>query len=186
MKHVAMRYCEARPLLADGDVLLFRSRGLIWSLIAVGGRSCYTHAAMAGRWRRRVMCVEMTGGGGRAQALSNLVEQWPGKIDVYRAKGIPSVKRLRALDYMIDVTARPYGSWNLARAAVLHLPLIRCFVSPSLDDSEDDCRPQFCSQAIASAYRSVGYDLVPNLSDRLTEPGDLARSAMLEYQFTLI
>ncbi len=186
MKHVVMRYSEARPLLADGDVLLFRSRGWIWSLIAVAGRSHYTHAAMVGRWRRRVMCVEMTGGGGRAQSLSNLVERWPGTIDVYRTREIPVVKRLRAVDYMIDVTARPYGRWNLLRASLLHLPVVRCFANPSLDDAEDDRRPMFCSQAIASAYRSVGFDLVPNLCDRLTEPGDLARSALLEYQFTLI
>ena len=40
---------------------------------------------MAGWWKDRLMSVEMTSGGGRAQLLSNLVAQWPGVIDVYGA-----------------------------------------------------------------------------------------------------
>ena len=36
------------------------------------------------------------------------------------------------------------------------------------------------------AMRAGGVDPVPNLADRLTEPGDLARSAFYEYRFTLL
>jgi hypothetical protein len=53
------------------------------------------------------------------------------------------------------------------------------------DDALDGSLP-FCSQAVARAYREGWRDLVPCLADRYTEPGDLARSALLQYQFTLV
>jgi len=46
--------------------------------------------------------------------------------------------------------------------------------------------PMFCSQAVAWAYRVAGLDPTPNLPDRLTEPGDLARSPIFRYRFTLL
>ena len=82
---VLTAYSEARYRIHDADLLLFRRRNWYTRVIAVAGRSQYVHAAMAGWWKDRLMCVEMTSGGGRAQLLSNLVEQWPGVIDVYRA-----------------------------------------------------------------------------------------------------
>lgn len=202
MQHVAVDYRDARRKIADGDVLLFRPRGMMWRPIAVAGRSEYCHAAMAGWWNGRLMCVEMTAGGGRAQLLSNLVDRWPGTIDVYRldeiktalkqgfkdrvsADHVQNIIAHAALNRMIAVTGRRYGWWSLFRASLYHLPFFRFMVSPDTKDAEVSRWPQFCSEAVADAYRSAGVDLVPNLSDRLTEPGDLARSALLQYQFTL-
>ena len=188
-------YESVRRKIRGGDLLLFRPRGMIWRAIAVAGRSEYTHAAMAGWWNGRLMCIEMTGGGGRAQLLSNLVRRWPGAIDVFRAgacgaaKGEderPSFSRRVAVRAMIDITGRQYGWFNLLRAAVLHLPVLRFFVRPETDDAADTAWPPFCSQAVAMAARAGGVDPVPNLADRLTEPGDLARSPFYAYQFTLV
>ena len=41
-------------------------------------------------------------------------------------------------------------------------------------------------EAVSRACRRGGVDPVPNLADRLTEPGDLARSAFFGYRFTLL
>jgi len=184
-------YADARCKIRDGDLLLFRPRGWIWRVVGVAGRSCYTHAAMAGWWKvgptRRLMCVEMTAGGGRAQLLSNLAARWPGAIDVYRANAARrKFSRERALLRMIEITGREYGWWNLARAALVHLPIFRFLVRPATDDREATAWPPFCSQAAAEAYRAGGVDPVPNLADRLTEPGDLARSPFFQYRFTLV
>ena len=55
------------------------------------------------------------------------------------------------------------------------------------DDRAVDRRPPFCSHACAMADRLGGQvDPVPQLSDRLTEPADLARSPFYRYRFTLI
>ena len=80
-------YDTARHKIRDGDLLLFRrKRGLQGKLIAIAGRSEYSHAAMAAWWNGRLMCLEtVQGHGGRAVLLSTLVAENPGRIDVYRA-----------------------------------------------------------------------------------------------------
>lgn len=183
-------YCEARQQIVNCDVLLFRSRGAPWwQAIAAAGRSEYTHVGMAGWWDGDLMIVEMTSGGGRAQKLSNVVERWPGCIDVYglRPEFDRVFNRRIAMAAMRDITGKPYGKLNIVLASLYHLPVARLFVPPDLADHEDSPWPPFCSQAVSKAYREGGptIDLVPNLADRVTEPGDIARSAILQYRFTL-
>jgi hypothetical protein len=183
---IVVNYALARMEIQDADLLLFRPRGFLWRAIAVAGRSEYTHAAMAGWWGDRLMNVEMTSGGGRAQLLSNITRQWPGVIDVFRTN--PTRQRFskkKALAAMIAITGKPYGAWNLWRASLYHTPLVRFMVSPDVNDIETTRWPPFCSQAVAMACRSGGVDPVPQLADRLTEPADLARSTFFEYRFTL-
>jgi len=177
-------YTTARSKIRDGDLLLFRPRrGLFGRLIAKAGRSEYSHAGMAAWWRRRLMCLEtIQGRGGRAVLLSNVVASSPGRIDVYAA-GEP-FDRTAAVEAMIEITGRRYGWWSLVRTAVIHLPVARLFVRPNTDDAADGSLP-VCSQAVARAVRAGGVDPVPNLADRLTEPGDLARSVFFRYRFTL-
>jgi hypothetical protein len=179
-------YADARREIRNADLLLFRRRNRLTRLIAVAGRSQYVHAAMAGWWKDRLMCVEMTSGGGRAQLLSNIVAQWPGAVDLYRVNATRRrFSRERALAAMIAITGKRYGWTSLCRAALLHLPVFRFLVQPDTNDLENSTWPPFCSQAVATADRAGGIDPVPNLADRLTEPGDLARSAFCEYRFTL-
>ena len=122
---IHMNYADVRDGIRDADLLLFRRRNRIARLIAVAGRSQYVHAAMAGWWNDRLMCVEMTSGGGRAQLLSNIVRQWPGVVDVYRANASRRrFSRRRALLAMIGITGKRYGWVNLCRAALLHLAVL--------------------------------------------------------------
>ena len=79
-----------------------------------------------------------------------------------------------------------YGWWNLAGAALVHLPWLRLVVRANINDRNFSRRPPFCSQAVAMAERIGGrVDPVPQLADRLTEPADLARSPFYRYRFTL-
>jgi hypothetical protein len=182
-----VHYPEVRHEIRNADLLLFRRRNWYTRAIEVAGRSPYVHAAMAGWWKDRLMCVEMTSGGGRAQLLSNLVERWPGVIDVYQANAIRRrFSRERALLAMIRITGKHYGWVNLFRAALLHLPVFRFLAQPDTNDQETSRWPPFCSQAVATADREGGLDPVPNLVDRLTEPADLARSSFYDYRFTLL
>ncbi len=183
---ICVSYADARRDIRDADLLLFRRRSWMARLIAVAGRSQYVHAAMAGWWKDRLMCVEMTDSGGRAQLLSNVVARWPGVIDVYAANATRRrFSRGRALHEMIGITGKRYGRLALWRAALVHLPVCRFLVRPNTDDWDASAGLPFCSQAVASADRAGGVDPVPNLADRLTEPGDLARSAFYSYRFTL-
>ena len=191
-------YITARECIYSADVLLFRSKRNV-SLIAKAGRSDYNHAGLAAWWCSekgtmgfkpepafsRLICLDTVAfrGGGHT-FLSDLVEESPGCIDVYQPTidvDIPAI-----VEKMMETTSGRYGWWGLLKVSTLHLPVFRLFAKPNLDDESDGSLP-FCSDAVSRAYRlGGGIDLVPNLADKCTEPGDLARSALLSYKFTLI
>lgn len=191
-------YRKARQWIRSGDLLLLR-RGRSWThrLIAAGGRSLYVHAAMAAWWNRDLMCLEMVQWrGGRAVCLSHQVALRPGGWDVYALTplGRQRVDRALAVRAMKRLTGTPYGWKALGRVIWRHLPLARWLAYSPTEDPEifstervppAPPEPMFCSQAVAWAYRAAGIDPAPNLPDRLTEPGDLARSPLFRYRFTL-
>jgi len=178
---------RARMRISDGDLLLFRRRGLI----AIAGRGEHSHAAKAAWWGEELFCVEVREWhGGRAVTLESQIKKFPGRIDVYHANPAnrwPEYDRTRSTMLMRRLAGCDYGYTAVLAAAMLHLPLIRMAVRAEIDDSAIDRRPPFCSQACAMADRvGGGVDPVPHLADRLTEPADLARSPFYEYAFTLI
>ena len=179
-------YSEARREIADGDLLLFRRR----SVISVAGRGVHSHAAKAAWWGDDLFCLEIREWyGGRAVTLSSQVRRRPGRIDVYQTNPggrWPEYNAAAAVAFMRRLAGCDYGYLGLVAAAALHLPLVRMFVRPSLDDEQPSRRPPFCSQACVMADRlGGGVDPVPHLADRLTEPADLARSPFYRSRFTL-
>jgi len=187
MKPTTRDYQDVREEIRDADLLLFRASS--WAgrrLLTTAGRSAYSHAGMAAWWKGRLMCLEtLQFRGGRAVLLSNVVSRWPGIVDVYRVE--PHASEFdpgAAVQAMIGITGRPYGWASLLQTAFVHLPVIRMFRRPSLDDQSGNGLP-YCSQAVSRAYREGGLDPVPNLADRFTEPGDLGRSLCFRYRFTL-
>jgi hypothetical protein len=177
----------AMPQIADGDLLLFRRRGLI----AIAGRGEHSHAAKAAWWGDDLFCLEVREWhGGRAVTLESQVRRYAGQIDVYRANPAnrwPEYDRTRSTMMMRRLAGCDYGYAAVLAAAMLHLPLVRMAVRAEVDDSAIDRRPPFCSQACAMVDRvGGGVDPVPHLADRLTEPADLARSPFYEYSFTMV
>ena len=177
----------AQPHIRDADLLLFRRRGPI----AIAGRGVHSHAAKAAWWGEELFCLEVREWhGGRAVTLASQVRRFPGRIDVFRANPNnrwPEFDRQRSTQWMRRLAGCDYGYAAVARAAMLHLPIVRWWVRASTEDGAIDRRPPFCSQACAMADRiGGGVDPVPYLADRLTEPADLARSPFYEYLFTLV
>lgn len=176
--------------IRDGDLLLFRGRGLVARLIGVAGRSEYTHAARAVWWGNDLFCCEVRElKGGRAVTLESQVRRFPGAIDVFEVnpnRRWREYSRRGAVRFIRRLAGCDYGYRGVAAAALRHLPLWRFLVRPDLDDRRRDTQPPFCSQACAMADRLGGrVDPAPHLADRLTEPGDLARSPFYRYRFTL-
>jgi hypothetical protein len=179
-------YAEVRSQIRDGDLLLFRRRGLI----SVAGRGAHSHAAKAAWWGDDLFCLEVLQlAGGRAVTLSSQIRPHPGRWDVYEVNPDnrwPDYDRSGATRFMKRLCGCDYGYAGLLAAALLHLPLIRLLVRPDMEDRAVDHRPPFCSQACVMADRiGGGVDPVPQLADRLTEPADLARSPFYRYKFTL-
>lgn len=181
---------EAIDDIRDGDLLLFRGRGLVARLIGVAGRSEYTHAARAVWWGSDLFCCEVRElKGGRAVTLASQVRRFPGAIDVFEAN--PGGRwreydRHGAVRYMRRLAGCDYGYRGVLTAALRHMPLWRFLVAADGDDRRVAIEPPFCSQASTMADRlGGGVDPVPHLADRLTEPADLARSPFFRYRFTL-
>jgi hypothetical protein len=179
-------YGECREEIRDGDLLLFRRRGLI----SAAGRGEHSHAAKAAWWEDDLFCLEVRQWyGGRAVTLSSQVQRYPGWIEVFEInpeERWPQYDRRGAVRFMRRLAGCGYGYRGVAIAALLHLPVVRMLVHPNVDDSARDRRPPFCSHACAMADRlGGGVDPVPHLADALTEPSDLARSPFYRYRFTL-
>jgi hypothetical protein len=178
---------DARSLVRDGDLLLFRRRGLI----SIAGRGRHSHAAKAAWWGDDLFCLEVREWhGGRAVTLQSQVRRRPGRIDLFRANPNnrwPEYDRTRATILMRRLAGCDYGYAAVLAAAMLHLPFVRMAVRAEVEDSAIDRRPPFCSQACAMVDRvGGGVDPVPHLADRLTEPADLARSPFYRYELTLV
>lgn len=207
---VAVPYEDVRPAIRPGDVLLFRGRGLVSALIGGLGRSRYSHAALAIRVQAeggemRTLVAEFRElRGGRTVLLSKAIEG--ADVDLYRVN-LPedaahpayteAVRRLvadRAWGKALE--ARAYSYWTIVRLVLGRLPLFLLRRLPFLgrrlpfrtwsEDDAADPKGFVCSVFVSWAWRTAGLvDLVPNLADDSTEPGDLARSGRLEYAGTL-
>jgi hypothetical protein len=184
LKYVS--YQQARHLVRDSDLLLFRRRGLI----SIAGRGDHSHAAKAAWWGDDLFCLEVREWhGGRAVTLSSQVRRFPARIDVYQAnpqERWPEYDRRAATSVMRRLAGCGYGYAGVLAASLLHLPLVRLVARADVRDGELSGRPPFCSQACAMSDRvGGGVDPVSHLADRMTLPADLARSPFYKYQFTL-
>ncbi len=170
--------------LMPGDLLLCRRPG---SLIARAGRSEYSHAAIAGLWGFDWMTLETREWvGGRAVLLREVIRAYPAGVDVRSPKGVSNQQRLAIVAAMRQITGKPYGWGAILSAAVRHALILRWCFPPETDDTINGHLPM-CSMAASAAYRiGAGFDPVPHLSDRWTEPGDLGRSAAFTDRFRLV
>jgi hypothetical protein len=181
-----VRFSDAQDYISEADVLLFRGTGLVSRLLRVASRSTYSHAAIATR-NGSLSCLEVREWiGGRRTLLKHQVEKYPGAIDVYKPViCISHCKERRITTRAVDL-ARPdlYGWKAIKYCALSHLAFVRLLWQPNYEENPD-IYPH-CSALVSMAYREIGIDLVPNLPDYRTEPGDLARSGLLRYRFTLV
>lgn len=177
-----MKYAEARLEIREGDVLLFESRSTFARVIRWATRSRFSHAAIAAWWGERLMAVEsLEGKGCRAIPLSDVVAASK-SIAVYRVRNGGWSQARQAAQEAVGRLGSSYGWGAIARDALARLPLLALLWHSrhySLDDLEDPGVRLKCSTLVAWAWRKAGVDLVPNLADRSTDPGDLARSAAL-------
>lgn len=182
-------YRRVRDAILDGYVLLYRHpRCLTSDVIATSSRSIYSHIGVAGWWEDDLFCLQTREHfGGHPVLLSREVQNAPGRIDVYRPNVTPE-QRHQIMVYMRRAAGQPYGWGQIAAHVWRSLPVVRWFAKTPLDDEEDYRKsnsPPVCSSLTSAAFRFAGVDLVLNLADSATTPGDIGRSAVLVYQFTL-
>ncbi len=192
-KIIPMRYADARPLIVDGDIALYRCGDSgKWSnmLISHIGGSPYVHAGMVYRSLRcheeRLMLAEtIQWVGGRIIPFSKQVEGYPdGQWDIYRPK--QPYNAIGAVLAIEEGVNERYGWRALIRASLGHTRYISKFLKPFPDAPIGSGTPLFCSALVAAACRDGGRrDPQPNIGDANTEPGHLADPGFAEYKFTL-
>lgn len=209
MQKILVSFNDARSLIQDADVLLFRGSSYVSSLLKWAGRGSYSHVELAG-WNGEYLesCGYKEMATARCTSVRHAVNTQPGLIDVYRIshaisvpvynqveKKVDNIKfvltadvKQRIIGEMRELTGNSYSwrtIWNLAK---YHIPLLRFFSRVSLDDKCDNPAKlaMVCSTSVAFCIRKHFTDLIPNLSDWQVAPSDLARSPLLSYLFTLV
>lgn len=196
-------YAEAKLLIAEGDVLLFRGAGWTSRWIKWAGKGRYSHAAMAS-WNGKLLeCVEFREWqGGRTVSLDTQISEYPNIIDVYRVSRNCEVFQLgtdnkvvrelykyngrEATNHLRRMTGLPYGWGRIWKLAKHQIPLSRFFSEPEFNDkAEDETIYPVCSTAVAAAIRKTFVDLMPNLADKEMTPSHLANCRDLHYLFTI-
>jgi len=173
-------YSQVRDRLEDGDVIMCVGKGPMSRLIRWLSGSRASHAGIVLRWHDRVLVAEATGKHGvHVWALSACVRKYDGRVALY--KPTAEARASLDLDALRASVVRHLGTgyrtlslfsigWHLlwSRPRAMKDPRRR-----------PPAREFVCSELVAAAYRDAGVDLVYDVPDGFTTPGDLERSPSL-------
>ncbi len=206
---INIHFDEAKQLLHEGDVLLFKGRHFFSYFIKRASHSKYSHVGLAswhngdkGIWE----IMEFRGfRGGRTVSLEQIVKQKPGVIDVYRPspqiislecdeKTHDIITTTKECNYknvthrMRQLTGLPYGWKRIWWFMQWYIPILRLIynVNDVIEDEVGEIVFPVCSTSVAHAFSFDDFDLIKNRADEWTQPGDIALSTSLNYLFTLV
>jgi len=198
-----IKYDQAKELIQEGDILLFRGSGIIGFLIKRYTAGLHSHVALAHKDGDILECVEFREFmGGRSVSLKSQVDAAPLSIDVFRPVKSISYEELdedgnfklieknytketasAMTEDIIRWTGQPYGWKNIWKMFLRFIPGARLFQQNINDD--EVAKAKVCSTAVTVALRRNYMDPVPYLADARVSPADLARSPLLQYLFTI-
>jgi hypothetical protein len=199
---------EACHLIKEGDVVLFRGKGLVSKVIQRLTQGRYSHVGLASWHHNERDILELVEfrewKGGRTTNFERQIEKYDKQIDIYRPISPKKVVTFdqHTLKFLEDdvpykphdvtfemrqMTGLPYGFariWWMARFHMFGLRFIINDPSIYIDKPTEDIIYPVCSTAVATCFSRHGYDLIHNMSDERTSPSDIARSPLLTYLFT--
>ena len=208
---ILLPYDEAEKFIKEGYILLFRGKTLISRFIQAYGQTEYSHVGIAS-WANGdkdpvLECLEFRELiGSRAVNLKIYSAQNPAMIDVFSPAYYSTIsyydetsqsikdKNIRFNGKAITRDMRrhigqPYSYSQILNMIWYHTPILRFIINAeTLNDiinDDSDIKWAVCSSAVAYFYSKHFVDLVKYKSSIYTEPGDLARSPILNYLFTI-
>ena len=203
MNRVYIPYEEAKHLLEEADVLLYRGKGLISSLIKKAGNGIYSHVSLVSRnklgdWES-IELRELKGG--RIIDLENEIKRRPNIIDVYRP--VPFFSDIEYKDGKVITARKEFIAENVVRCMrkmagdpynyrtiwqILKAKIFWFFKDVDKISDKSLILETFsfvCSTAVSHCFTQNSYDLIKNRHDIYVEPSHLALSPRLNYLFTL-
>jgi len=210
---IYLSYKDAKPLIQEGDLLLYRGKAWYSFFIKHATRGNYSHIGLAS-WHNGTTnkpaileTIEFHGyrGGGSTLHMSNLFPKFSEQIDVYRTNPtFESIKynlRTGCFDYteikfdglavtntMRELTGLPYGwrrIWWFIKSYMLFWRFFYNLDDLTSDEQRDIIYP-VCSTAIAYSFSYNGFDLIREKSNEWTQPSDIAQSPMTNYLFSIV
>jgi hypothetical protein len=203
-----LKWAEAQHLLEEGDILLFRAKPSMLGVsywISKYTRSVHSHVSLVTFEDKTPYCLEFREFiGSRLHPLTEELEKGE-VIDVYRimrrfqvAEINRETNRISTKEYEFNpkiaknitnyarslVTQKVGYSWALiARMSLYFVPVLRLLQYNSIDELKEEAF--VCSTLVSRTYREFFVDLVPGVPDYLTNPGDIAKSGLIYYMFTI-
>jgi len=179
-----IHYQDYRKDFKDGDILMFKGKGLFSWMIRWKTKSEYSHAGIVAWWNDRLMVLEAVGKGVVARPISYSLKHYHGSFDYYKLKdetGITDAKRSEMLIFAQEQIGKEYDG----KAVVMFFfkLLFKSKLNPN--DHPNLTAKFFCSHYVAAIYNKVKLDLIPNLSDELTSPKRIAASDLLKFVGTV-
>ena len=203
-------YDTAKGLIKEADVLLFRAGkfpGIGW-WISSYTKSPYSHAGLAHWDDGKLYCVEFREfKGSRKYKMDDYIAEGA-QIDVFRSVETyvhPIIQQDEfddeyyvsyhehrfTADIALAITAEGlkhvgegYGWRNIWQMGMTYIPFLR-LGRKVIKNGEPDPKSFVCSTLVTYAYRKHYIDPVPFLSDKMTSPGDLARSGLFSRLFSI-
>jgi hypothetical protein len=177
MESRIVRYAQARDQIKNGDVFMYKGRGLASSVIRWVTHSPYSHAALAAWWNQQLMVMEAKGQGVVVNSILRSIRHYRGDVEWFSCKKeISGDDRLRMVKFAQEELGKSYGRW---KAILLGIKILFEHDLEKRDRLKRE-KKLFCSEYVAQIYNSIGLDLKKGRSDRDTKPGDIANSPLLE------
>jgi hypothetical protein len=182
-----VKYNEVRNQIKDGDILLYKGKGIFTSglvptLVQWVTRSPYAHAGIAAWWNNRLMVVEAIGNGVIANPISLSLRRYKATVEWFQYKEeISDDDRCNIVRIAQEDLGKGYAIWRTVWFAVKIL-FIRNFKGKNERREENK---YFCSEFVAHVYTAVGLDLRRDRLDRDVTPADIAKSRLLVKKETL-
>jgi len=177
-------YNKYRSQFKDGDILMFKGKGIVSTIIKWKTKSPYSHAGIVAWWNERLMVLEAVGKGVEARPISYLLKHYDGGFDYYRPKkdtGINNDQRKKMTAFAQEQLGKEYATIHTIKfflRLLFGLKMTR----------RDRAKPPgkfFCSQYVSAVYNVGGYDLEIKFSDKFTTPNQISESELLEYVGTI-
>jgi len=178
----ALKYDEVRSQIRNGDVFMYRGKGIRSTIIQWVTRSPYSHAGISAWWNERLMVMEAKGNGVVVSPFSRSVGQYHGDVEWFGStREISEEDRLKMVIFAQEELGKTYGRW---KAIVLGIQTL-FQRNPDKRDRLKKQKNVFCSEYIAQIYNSIGLDLKKKTSDQFMKPADVANSPLLETRGTV-